>query len=132
MPVENDVSRPSTMESYTTLEEIRGPDCEENEAIELGDKEEIVGKQRTARMPQLPPEIRETYVYFYPPEGLEDRFRLLVIPIIDAFTVQNTLPHRPRNLRLARSRRSSLARGLANAPSLRSPPLKMSIFLSIT
>ena len=47
-------------------------------------------------------------------------------------TLQDTLPHRPRNLRFSRSRRSCLAWSFPNAPPLRSSPLKVSILLSFT
>ena len=57
---ENDASRPSTMETYTTSEETRAPDCEENDAIRVKEIGESLGKQRILRMPELPPEIRET------------------------------------------------------------------------
>lgn len=66
MPVENDASRPSTMETYTTSEETRGPECEENDAMGLQEKGQSLGKQEILRMRELPPEIRETYVFQCP------------------------------------------------------------------
>ncbi len=131
VPVENDASRPSTMETYTTSEETRGPECEENDGHGLWGLRHSSGKQSISRMPELPPEIRERYVFSI--IGITaGRFRLPTRMMIDAIPLQNTLPYRPRNLRLTRSGRSSLARGIANAPSLRTSSLKMSIFLSVT
>lgn len=63
VPVDLESSRPSTMETYTTTEDTKWPGSEGDKVPETQDQEEgRKGKQRISSMPELPPEIRETYV----------------------------------------------------------------------
>ena len=55
----DEVSRPSTMETYVTIEESKEPGRQRDNVA--GDRTGATGKKGIARMPELPPEIRETY-----------------------------------------------------------------------
>jgi len=61
-PDEDGASRPSTATTYVTFEEPDGPESQEDNTIGSEQKGiDNAGKRGIVRMPELPPEILETY-----------------------------------------------------------------------
>lgn len=134
-PAPEDVALPECEnEDADLIEEQADPDVEE--ALTGG---EAKGKGKEFPTKEhgpmaLPSEIRETYVCSRPIGGSLSVLRFLsILTMQNAHTyfLQYPLSYRPRDFRIPRPRRPCLARGIANAPSLRPPPLTMPILLSI-
>lgn len=131
-PGPEDVALPeSENEDAGLIEEQEDPDVQEDIP---GSEGKGKGKEFPTKkhgLMALPSEIRETYVFQLALWGI---YVLSMLTMLDAntYSLQHSLSYRPRDFRIPRTRRPCLARGIANAPSLRPPPLTLPIFLSIS